>query len=122
MGADTMALRSGPIIWTAANAATVTAEITGRTLAGEHLSTTLFALEPHAVIPRHAHPNEELGVVLRGRLRLDVGDGWFTVGAGDSFFVAAGAAHEGMALDEGCTLLECYSPPRVPAPASEAAT
>ena len=122
MGAETTALRSGQIIWSVTDAAQVTAEISGRTLAGQHLSTTLFELKPHAVIPRHAHPNEELGVVLQGGLRLDLGGGWFTLGAGDSFFVAAGATHEGMALDEGCTLLECYSPPRVPAPASEAAT
>lgn len=116
-----MALETGPIAWGATDAAQVTDQITGRTLAGQHLSTTLFELEAHAVIPRHAHPNEELGVVLRGRLRLDLGGGWITINAGESFFVAAGAAHEGMALDEGCTLLECYSPPRVPAPATEVA-
>jgi quercetin dioxygenase-like cupin family protein len=96
----------------------LTAGITGRTLAARHLSTTAFELQPGAVIPRHVHPSEEVGVVLRGALRLSCGGDDFVVRAGESFFVAGGTPHEGNALDDGCTLLECYAPPRVPAPAS----
>jgi quercetin dioxygenase-like cupin family protein len=112
-------LASGPLAWARVDAEPVADGITGRTLAGEHLSSTVFELAPGAVIPRHAHESEELGVVLRGGLRMSTGDGdAYEVRAGDSFFVAGATPHEGVALDDGCTLLECYSPPRVPAPSS----
>jgi quercetin dioxygenase-like cupin family protein len=113
-------LSSGPLAWGGVDAEPVADGITGRTLSGDQLSTTVFELDAHAVIPRHAHPSEELGIVLRGGLRMSTGDGdAYEVRAGESFFVAGGTAHEGVALDDGCTLLECYSPPRVPAPASQ---
>lgn len=112
-------MRSGPLAWLDVDPDPVSDGITGRTVIGEHLSSTVFELAPGAAIPRHAHPSEELGVVLRGGLRLTCDGRDFEVGVGESFYVAGGAPHEGNALDEGCTLLECYSPPRVPAPASE---
>lgn len=112
-------LSSGPIIWSDVPASPVTDAITARTVVGSHLSSTTFELESHAPIPRHAHPNDELGIVLRGGLRMSCGADEFVVKAGEAFFVSAGTPHEGAALAGGCTLLECYSPPRVPAPADE---
>lgn len=110
----------GAIDWAGVPEVAVAAGITGRTVAGEHLSTTVFELRPDAVIPRHAHPSEELGVVLRGSLRLVLdGAAPVVVGPGESFFVPGDTPHEGNALDDGCTLLECYAPPRVPAPSDE---
>lgn len=114
-----MKLASGPLPWQDVAPAAVAPGIDARTLVGDHLSATVFELAAHAPIPRHAHPNEELGVVLRGGLRLECGGEVFTVTAGSSFFVPADAVHEGAALEDGCTLLECYAPPRVPAPAAE---
>lgn len=112
-------LASGPIAWPEVAEAPVTSSIAARTLLGQQMSATTFELAPGAVIPRHAHPNEELGIVLRGQLRMRCDDAEFTVGPGQTFFVAAETPHDGVALDEGCTLLECYAPPRIPAPASE---
>ena len=115
-------LEPGRLDWAGSASNEVAPGITARNLVGDHLSTSTFELEPGAVIPRHAHPNEELGLVLRGGLRMRCGDQEFTVGAGDTFFVAPSTPHDGVALDEGCTLLECYSPPRTPAPATEEPT
>jgi quercetin dioxygenase-like cupin family protein len=110
---------AGTIDWAAVPEVAVAAGITGRTVAAEHLSTTLFELQPGARIPRHAHPSDELGVVLRGGLHLVLGASAVVVGPGESFFVPGDTPHEGNALDDGCTLLECYAPPRVPAPSDE---
>lgn len=112
-------LTTGLVDWDALAPSPVADGITARTFVGAHLSSTTFELAPGAVIPRHAHPNEELGIVLRGGLRMRCGDTELTLHAGDTFFVAPDTAHEGVALDGGCSLLECYSPPRIPAPASE---
>ena len=111
-------ISSGPLAWSEISPDAVADGITGRTVVGTHLSSTTFELEPGALIPRHTHPSDELGVVLRGALRMSCGGDEFVVRAGESFFVAGDTPHDGNALDEGCTLLECYSPPRVPAPAS----
>ena len=115
-------LEPGPIDWAGVARGDVAEGITARSLVGEHLSTSTFDLEPGAVIPRHAHPNEELGLVLRGALRMCCGDEEFTVEAGDTFFVRPNTPHDGVALGEGCTLLECYSPPRTPSPVTEEPT
>lgn len=112
-------LRSGPLGWSGVREVPVADGIAARTLRGRQLSVTVYELAPGAVVPRHTHPSEELGVVLRGGLRMSCGGEEFDVRTGESFFVGGDAAHEGVALEDGCTLLECYAPPRVPAPSSE---
>jgi len=114
-------ITSGPVDWAAVPADVVAARITGRSLTGEQLSVTVFELEPGAVVPRHAHPSEEFGYVVRGALHLSVADGdEQTVTAGGTFFVGPELTHSAVAGPDGCTLLECYSPPRVPKPVEEA--
>ncbi|MGD9700871.1 MAG: cupin domain-containing protein [Acidimicrobiia bacterium] len=112
---------SGPVGWDASPESTVASGITARSRVAAHLSASVYRLAPHAVVPHHAHPSEELGYVIGGGLRMTCGDGdEFVVRAGDTFFVTANTPHSAVALAEGCELLECYSPPRVPAPQGEA--
>jgi hypothetical protein len=39
--------------------------------------------------------------------------------AGDTFVITGDVQHTAVALESGCTLIECYSPPRIPAPMEE---
>jgi quercetin dioxygenase-like cupin family protein len=105
---------SGPVDWDGVDLAQLTPAITARSLAGEQLSTTLFTLAPGAVVPEHAHPNDEFGYVVEGSLRVWSGGDHFDVTAGGSFFVARDQPHRAVASDDGCRLLECYAPPRLP--------
>ena len=116
MTSDQHSTESGPIDWADVAAVDLVPGITARSRCGEQLSSTLFTLQPGAVVPEHAHPNEEFGYVIAGRLTVWYGDDGFDVGPGGSFFVAAGQPHRAIASDDGCQLLECYSPPRVPTP------
>jgi quercetin dioxygenase-like cupin family protein len=80
--------------------------------AGELLSAARYTLEPGAVVPVHAHANEEFGVVLRGSLELRHGHRAQVLRAGEAFLLTGGTEHGARAGDEGCELVECYAPPR----------
>lgn len=113
-------LSTGVLDWSTLTGTPVAAQILARSLSGNEMSISLFDLEPGAIVPRHAHPNEEFGYVVRGDLRLTTGalvDE--PLMAGDSFFVSANDPHTAVAGPDGCQLLECYAPPRVPAPTQE---
>ena len=90
--------------------------ITASVALGAQLSAAVFTLAPGAVVPHHEHPNEEFGQVLRGSLELRWADQVHVLTAGEGFILPAGVAHGARALDDGCELLECYAPPRVPTP------
>ena len=81
---------------------------------GERLSAAFYVLQPGAVVPRHAHGNEEFGQVLRGALELEVGDETYALTEGEGFVIPGGVPHAARAFDDGCQLLECYAPPRAP--------
>jgi quercetin dioxygenase-like cupin family protein len=86
---------------------------------GEQLSAAHYVLEPSAVVPEHVHDNEEYGQVLHGSLRLRHGGHEVLLGAGQGFLIPGGELHAATAGDDGCELLECYAPPRVPAAPKE---
>lgn len=56
--------------------------------------TRRFVLEPGGRIPAHRHPDvEHEQVVLRGRMRIGLGDREHVVQAGDAVFIPAGTVH-----------------------------
>jgi quercetin dioxygenase-like cupin family protein len=87
--------------------------VTASTVHGAQLSAALYRLEPGAVVPEHAHENEEFGQVLAGTLTLHVAGSTDELAEGDAFLVPGDVPHGAAAGDGGCTLLECYAPPRV---------
>jgi quercetin dioxygenase-like cupin family protein len=109
-------LSTGLVDWLEVPNVELVAGITARSQTGEQMSSTLFMLEPGAVVPEHAHPNEEFGYVVEGHLTVWCEDEQFDVGPGGSFFVAANQPHRAIASAAGCRLLECYAPPRLPTP------
>lgn len=93
--------------------------ITAAVSMGSQLSATLFLLEPGAVVPLHSHPNEEFGQIIKGSLELTWGTDTTVLQVGEAFLIPGGMPHAAVAGSDGCELLECYSPPRNPAPASQ---
>jgi quercetin dioxygenase-like cupin family protein len=88
--------------------------ISAAVVVGDRLSAARYLLDPGTEVPEHSHDNEEFGHVLRGAIELRCNGATATVGEGDAFVVPAGVRHSARALDDGCQLLECYAPPRVP--------
>jgi quercetin dioxygenase-like cupin family protein len=101
--------------WDDVATARLTPSIAAATLTGTRLSATRYLLDAGADVPEHAHDSEEFGHVVRGGLELRCEGVTSTLRAGDAFVVPGGVPHAARALDDGCELLECYAPPRVPA-------
>jgi quercetin dioxygenase-like cupin family protein len=76
--------------------------------AGEQMMLSLAELEPHAVVERHSHPHEQVGMVIRGRARFLVGEEERVLAAGDMYFIPGGVEHRVEAFEEGCAALDVF--------------
>jgi len=70
-----------------------------------------FRLEKGKNLPRHAHPHEQTGYLVSGRLRLTIGEDIFEVAPGDSWCVASDIEHSAEVI-EGSVAIEVFSPVR----------
>ena len=86
--------------------------VTVRTCAAERLMLSLAELEPHSVVERHAHPHEQVGMVLQGRAVFSIGAEEKTLGPGDMFRIPGGVPHKVVALDEPFRALDVFTPVR----------
>jgi quercetin dioxygenase-like cupin family protein len=78
---------------------------------GDKTLMTEFALRKGAILPRHAHPQEQTGYLVRGRLRLSIGTKEYEAQAGDSWCIPGGVEH-GADILEDSVALELFSPVR----------
>jgi quercetin dioxygenase-like cupin family protein len=78
---------------------------------GERTLMTEFRLRKGSILPRHAHPYEQTGYLVRGRLRLQVGSGSFEAEPGDSWCIPGGLEHGAEVLEDAIAL-EVFSPVR----------
>jgi quercetin dioxygenase-like cupin family protein len=83
-----------------------------RACAAERMMLSLAELEPHAVVERHAHPHEQVGMVVRGRAVFAIGDEEKTLGPGDLYRIPGGVPHRVVALDEPVQALDIFNPVR----------
>ncbi|MFH2220492.1 MAG: cupin domain-containing protein [Pseudomonadota bacterium] len=72
---------------------------------------TEFLLEKGGVLPRHAHPHEQTGYLVKGRIRLSIGADEYDVRPGDSWCVPGGVEH-GAVVVEDAVAVEVFSPVR----------
>jgi quercetin dioxygenase-like cupin family protein len=63
------------------------------------------------VIPFHAHPNEQNGYILSGRIRVLTRDSESELGPGDSYAIPAGIEHCIVILEDA-EELQVFTPPR----------
>jgi quercetin dioxygenase-like cupin family protein len=78
---------------------------------GESMMTCEFTLESGVVIPDHAHPHEQIGYVVSGRVRMVVAGKSFDLEPGDSYYAPAGVPHGAVALGRA-VVVDAFSPPR----------
>lgn len=84
----------------------------GRPLFGERAMLNLVELEPDAVVPPHSHPQEQLGVVLRGEMRLTVQGVEHVLREMDAYVVRGDVEHSATFGPEGATVLDVFDPVR----------
>jgi quercetin dioxygenase-like cupin family protein len=78
---------------------------------GERTLMTEFRLHKGAVLPRHSHPHEQTGYLVKGRIRLFIGSEAREVQPGDSWCIPGGVEH-GAEIMEDAVAIEVFSPIR----------
>jgi quercetin dioxygenase-like cupin family protein len=78
---------------------------------GEAMIMTEFSLEKGSLLPEHSHPYEQTGYLLKGRMRLHIGEASREISPGDSWSIGAGLRHKAEVLEDS-RALEVFSPAR----------
>jgi quercetin dioxygenase-like cupin family protein len=86
--------------------------VVGRTVHGEVITLSQIELEPDSVVPEHSHPNEQVGILLRGSLTFTVGGEERRLGPGGTWRILANTPHDVRTGPDGATLVEAFSPVR----------
>jgi quercetin dioxygenase-like cupin family protein len=72
---------------------------------------TEFLLKSGSTLPKHAHPHEQTGYLVKGRIRLSIGSAEYDVKQGDSWCIPSGVEH-GAEIFEDAIAIEIFSPVR----------
>ena len=78
---------------------------------GERTLMAEFRLTKGAVLPRHDHPHEQTGYLVKGRIRLTIGIDDYEVQPGDAWTIPGGVGHSAQILDDSVAI-EVFSPVR----------
>ena len=83
-----------------------------RTPFGEHLMLSYLEMDEGAEVPLHHHPHEQGGMLLKGKLRLTIGDETRLCEPGAMFLIPPNVPHRAVAVDGPAVVLDCFSPVR----------
>ena len=86
--------------------------VTAKIASGEKVMLSLVTFAPDAVVPEHAHPHEQMGMMVSGTLELTVAGETRTLSGNAIFLVPGGVPHKAVAGPQGAVILEAFSPPR----------
>jgi quercetin dioxygenase-like cupin family protein len=79
---------------------------------GTNLMLSVVRLQPESVVLEHAHPHEQMGILLEGRLEFTVGGITRLLGPGDKWRIPGGVVHSVRALDQAAVALDVFHPIR----------
>jgi quercetin dioxygenase-like cupin family protein len=100
--------------WSNLDKEPVTDEISRRLVTGERMMMAHVYLDEGAVVPKHAHENEQLTYILDGALHFwlgEEGEREIVVRAGEVLHIPSGVPHRARALEDTLDL-DVFSPPR----------
>jgi unsaturated pyranuronate lyase len=83
-----------------------------RTTAGRGIMLSVVRLEPGSAVADHAHPHEQMGILLEGRLEFTVGGVTRVLRPGDLWRIPGGVVHGVRALDGPAVALDVFHPIR----------
>lgn len=65
-----------------------------------------------AAVPMHQHPNDQIGVVVRGLMRLTIGGETRDLRPGDTYSIPGGTPHGAVGLEQDTLIYDVFTPPR----------
>ncbi|MDD5761983.1 MAG: cupin domain-containing protein [bacterium] len=86
--------------------------VTAKIVSGEKLMFSLVTLAPNAVVPTHAHPHEQMGMLVSGTMEFTIAGETRTVSGNEMYLVPGGVPHAAKAGPGGALALDAFSPPR----------
>lgn len=86
--------------------------VTARAVDGERITMALVELEADAVVPEHRHENEQLGMLIRGRLTFTVGDTARDLEPGGTWCIPSDVPHSVRVGPDGATVVDIFAPVR----------
>lgn len=86
--------------------------ITLRAVAGDATMMTFFELEPHAAIPPHRHPHEQISFVLEGEIEFTLEGESRVLRKGEGVVVRADREHSVRVLDKPAIAVDAWYPIR----------
>ncbi len=90
----------------------VAAGIALKTIAyGDKTLMCEFKLKKGHLLPMHSHPHEQTGLVIAGKIILQIGKDKYEAEPGDSWCIAGNIEH-GAEIIEDTTVIEVFSPVR----------
>lgn len=81
-------------------------------IVGGQMMANWVRIEPNMEMPRHQHPQEQFGVMLEGALELTIEETKRVLRPGMAYTIPGGVPHHARTFDEGCLVLDVFSPPR----------
>jgi quercetin dioxygenase-like cupin family protein len=82
------------------------------TIAGEKMMLSVVRFEPGSKVLDHAHPHEQMGVLLEGHLEFTIGGVTRILGPGDAWRIPGGVLHRVTAFNEPAVALDVFHPVR----------
>jgi quercetin dioxygenase-like cupin family protein len=83
-----------------------------RTTAGTSMMLSVVHLEPESVVADHAHPHEQMGILLEGELEFTIGNVTRRLGPGDMWRIPGGVVHGVRCLGRPAVALDVFHPIR----------
>jgi quercetin dioxygenase-like cupin family protein len=86
--------------------------VVARPIHGDKVTMALIELAPGSHVPDHHHMNEQVGVLVRGSMRMRIGEETREINPGETWRVPSDAPHEVHIGPDGALAVEIWSPPR----------
>jgi len=87
--------------------------VTLTTAWGDHLMLSFVSFDrADALVPRHQHPHEQMGVGLEGAFELVIGDEKQIIRPGDSYWIPGNTPHSARSVGGPARALDIFHPIR----------
>ena len=83
-----------------------------RATAGDQIMLSVVHFDADAVVPEHAHPHEQMGMMISGRAEFTIGGVTRTLGPGDIWRIPGHVPHRVRAVDGPAVALGGFHPVR----------
>jgi quercetin dioxygenase-like cupin family protein len=86
--------------------------VRARKVEGERITLAVVELAPGAVVPEHRHPQEQLGLCIRGSVHFRIDDEERELGPGGTWRITSDRPHEVVAGSDGAIVIDVFAPTR----------